>query len=842
MKRFVIALAAFLAFACQGHKPNEFASKPDVTAPKNIQDSFSPVFLEKMDSIIPINNALIRIERSSLEKEFLLQVGAIPQPQIPLGHSLRSRIVSFRQWNDRVYLLEATQGHAITHELPQNLVLASFPIVSQTDSELTFDFNLGMTEIFAASDWKASDDEGGSYNPEYKSVKTKNSFLKKVEFVDNKLYIEQVASTEEMKDNSVVTVPTEIRYYLSPYAPSEGFQPTVSKGFERMGFFEVAPLYDDKGDIVIRASKFDIRKPILYAISSNTPPEFRQAIKDGVLYYNKILGEGKVQIIDAPEGLTAPDLRYNIIQWVTWDKGFGAYADAQMDPRTGETLHAQVYLASVFAAQGKKAARRILARLQTGGLETPRPGLTLRGFGDLAPCQMLNAGELQASLSQLLTTDPADEAVLRAAQDYVREVVTHEVGHTLGLRHNFAGSLVNADVSASKKAFNDYLTKKEEPVMSVSSSVMDYLTFDDSVITGHQIATQPKALDYDDRAMKTLYLGAQFPNSDIPLFCTDTLAGGAYADCLRFDQGANLVASQDFAAKQSGLSMADSVFENFLTQKELIDQGKMNEFTFSAAAYAQSLLSPREEILNSLLTSTRFLKVDRSFPSSGDVFERERQDGYKALVREQFFRAGGLSTVLASVGPADIQRERDRFFGLLERRGASEGLSSAELASLRILADKVFQQFPDVVLEADLKLVNSVSESKPYRDLELSDDLATILGAKAEAVIFATAPGATIQAEIELPIESGTKKIQVTLPKFSVKQELRLEAARLLRGSRGESPIWALYERGRLFERLKKQMDDSLTVPSEKLPAGKLPAPVARWLLENRKVLAALVE
>ncbi len=45
-------------------------------------------------------------------------------------------------------------------------------------------------------------------------------------------------------------------------------------------------------------------------------------------------------------------------------------------------------------------------------------------------------------LQELLASDElTDEAVLRAAQDYVREVVAHEVGHILGLRHNFAGSL-----------------------------------------------------------------------------------------------------------------------------------------------------------------------------------------------------------------------------------------------------------------------------------------------------------------------------------------------------------------------------------------------------------------
>jgi hypothetical protein len=793
--------------------------------------------------LFPENGTLLRIEKASLEKEFLFQAGRISQVMAPLGVSLQSRIVAFRQWGDKVYLLEATKGHTVTYDLPQTLILTSFPVVKETEHDVTFDFNMGMTQIFGAADWHTSDLEGGFFNPSYNAVKTRNSVLTKVETEDNRLRIDQLATLDVPSSNgSVESAPVLMRYYIAPYAPNPGFQPVRSPGFDRLGFFEIAPFVGDDGQPVVLATKFDLSKPIVYAISSNTPKEFREAVRSGILYYNKILGEGKVQVVDAPAGVTAPDPGYNIIQWINWDEGGFAYADAQMDPRTGETLHAQVYFTSAFAFMGKKQARRLLARLESSTNKT-QPIIGLQGFQTTAPCQFADSAAMATSLRSLLAGNPSDDAILRAAQDYVRLVVAHEVGHTLGMRHNFAGSLAaNTSTKDKMQKFLDYLQGKDLPeTLSTTSSVMDYLQLEDAVIAGYRVAHAPKALDYDEKALRTLYFGASFAPKEIPLFCTDTVADGSYADCLRFDEGGEQIPALTYEQEQRFHTLADRVFESFLDEKEGIQQGLIHGFSASPKILADSLILSRNSALRILLTGSRFLRVDRSFPSDSDLYDEENLAAFNRLLTSQFADAGGMASVMATPGDDFFVAEGDRFSRLVEARGEVEGLSPEDRDEVKAMGTKLFAELPGALRKEETETLTSLTSDKAkLRDLPLSDDLATALAVRAENLIFAET-GQKTEVDIRIPLEGGaTRGAHVSLPKFRFEPALRTKAGGLLGPGRAESPIWGLYERSRIKADLKKLMDEALTTDSSKLKPEDLPAVAGRWLLENQGVLTAL--
>jgi hypothetical protein len=125
--------------------------------------------------------------------------------------------------------------------------------------------------------------------------------------------------------------------------------------------------------------KFDSHKPIVFALSTAIPDRYRQAVRDGVLYWNKAFGRPLLQVIDAPDDVTAPSPRYNVIQWPT-DRDFASTSHIQGDPLTGEILHAHIFILSRSVSHGD----------------------------------------------------------LDEQNDHLRYVVAHEVGHALALRHNFA--------------------------------------------------------------------------------------------------------------------------------------------------------------------------------------------------------------------------------------------------------------------------------------------------------------------------------------------------------------------------------------------------------------------
>ena len=50
--------------------------------------------------------------------------------------------------------------------------------------------------------------------------------------------------------------------------------------------------------------------------SANTPADYVEAVRDGILYWNRAFGTNVVRAEKAPEGVTAPDAEHNVIQWV----------------------------------------------------------------------------------------------------------------------------------------------------------------------------------------------------------------------------------------------------------------------------------------------------------------------------------------------------------------------------------------------------------------------------------------------------------------------------------------------------------------------------------------------
>jgi len=803
----VILLGGVLAWTgCADSTPTtKLASNPEVTPPPAIGDNFG---VEPEGSKYNIS-----ISKNSLEKEFLLQANIIQQIPAPMFENLKSRVVAFRKIEGLLYMLEATQGHTVTKDLPQALILTAFPITKETGERVYFDFDAGMAFLFTASgDWRASDMSGTEYNPaiEFAAMGKAWSYLKnaKIDEANNEFVIEQMAQVPEL---GLLTA--EVRYYLKPYRPSEKFVPTRTTNFERMGFFEVAPLMMEGGSTLVHATKFNIEKPLVYAISANTPADFKQAVKDGVLYWNKVFGREVIQVIDAPEGVTAPARDFNIVQWINWDQAGMAYADAQMDPRTGETLHAQVYQTSAFAFSGKMKVLALMRKLQE---EKDNPvkkyRLGLKGMSNESRCHIDHSSELLQTLSKALRADVSDDMILKMSQDYVREVVAHEVGHTLGLRHNFAGNLAaNYSLKDRANLINTYMETGRAPEgVITTSSVMEYQVFEESAFTGDQIARGEAAYAYDVAAIKALYEGKKTPASEMPLFCTDSHAAMGMIDCARFDYGSSVVEFTQSWVKDALAIEPNELLEAFVAAKVPLpglEETKLSEMKMTFAAKVERILNARSGarslVVSAMSNKAQVLSVRRQFEKVDVLNEAEVKKAELDYVQSEIEKVGGMEAVLFKIPDTYAVDSLVKFNELLDSAiyqkgerfpGASFEFTSEDIAVMKQIAKPYFEKLQEELIKRDLLIAGDPLlkvENHPVGEL-----FGNWAGERVKHYLFSLdQTGKDVLKyrildgkcdDVETPCEV------VDLPNFAFSADVRALAGRLVNSSRGKLPSWGL--------------------------------------------------
>lgn len=759
----------------QGRKGLFSASQTGAPAPSMLTGALGSHLGALPDGKPEADKVAIRLATEALDKEFMLQAAFTEFEETPKFHGLKSRIVTFKKHRGKVYMLEAATGNTGSTDLPTTLLLAEFPILAEADGWIEIDWGAGMKNVFFAGEMHASDvmaPEAGA--PELKALNVRFAFVDSaVVTSDSQIIIRQIAQLDLPTGKQASAAPTvEIKYYLTLYQPDPSFKPTVSKGFETMGFFEVAPQLLKDGGKVTYAARFHGGKPITFAVSANTPPEYRAAIKDGVLYWNKVFGEDKLKVVDAPAGIVPPDFNLNIIQWINYETAGSAYADAQMDPRTGEILHAQIYLPSSFAIGGKELARQAVLRSQAaavGAAPRARPSsLQVHGHATSNLCNFEIAEIAQhsvAGLEAMLLPDVPDSQVLKASQDMIRAVVAHEVGHTLGMRHNFAGSLASTIARQDiETVFAAYL--KGTPAKALpSSTVMDYLETRESMLVGDLIGRGSLALDYDKKAVAALYKGKETPADEMPPFCTDSSLG-KYLDCLPFDSGKSIVQSRATNVALKSEQVAQAVLEATIAMTKTPPRGSqavaIERLSFNPQAIARFVLGDRHLLFAALTDKAALLSVRRSLPFEGPMTADDTEKAESAWLQKEFAAAGGVAKVFAPL-PADYADKvlghwnallaDKRFTSGKRKDGSAWAYSDAEIARLRGFGAILFGKFKKSLVIEDILILAGAALGGKGRlaDSDLSRDLAGELEKRAIAILTATVPGGDETVPLEGP-------------------------------------------------------------------------------------------
>lgn len=825
---------------------------------------------------------LLAIPKTGLGKDYLFSASVIPQGESPTSHGLAGKIVQFELYPDGVDMYESTKGLVVTKDLPARRLLANFPIVRQDGDKVMVDFNKGMRRVFTQS-WG----EGGELDlGQHDSVlEVPDSRVFEMRQNVDQLVIRQSVQTRNREYDQNVQAQYEVRYFIAPYQPGnfEGKEPNVvdsryTKFFETEGQLELGT-----GRLSSRIDRFDLSQPVVFYYSANTPPEYVQAVKDGILYWNLAFGKDIVQAKKAPENVTAPDAKYNVIQWVPWDRAGFAYADALTDPLNGESQHGQVYMTSAFSFLGKARARALLRAMEeiAAPKKDDKKGTATRlgvPFLRSAECCEVDprvfAEQMAMGLQELLASDQlTDEAALRVSQDYVRETVAHEVGHVLGLRHNFAGSLAATLTSKElNEWFRAYVLGQPLDAYTnklTSSSMMEYTIFKGAVFTGWRMRTIAEPLPHDRAAICWGYYDSPEARTNKLLFATDDDVG-KYGDVQRFDYGPEPVVSAYSDTAQLIDLLPNNVIERFISARapqNPKDRLPLEQVNLDPAATAGQLAAQFVNGLKWFRADTRSLRVENDFDYIGKLNEKERQQAHWKYLNRQIDELGGVDRALFSDLPAEFKlelKDEPTNVPVVQRLNATNltsrlekllvstnyavfvGLDDKKYSFTPAERELITQRSRKYFAELETELVKQLCsrlENAP-RDLgstaneSVGDDDIT---ARLEQRIIEVAKNVIMTKSETNRVSGKVDKSYVEAPEFKYDQETRLAAAKALNEKTGSFKGWADDAKADLNSQLKKLVEEALNIAHFKdFQVSLLSRPLRDWYQQQQELLALL--
>ncbi|HTL17307.1 MAG TPA: zinc-dependent metalloprotease [Patescibacteria group bacterium] len=826
------------------------------------------------------DNFLLAIPKAGFGKDYLFTASLIPQARAATSTGLAAKIVRFELFPDGVDMYESTQGLVVTEDLPARRLLTTFAIVRQDSTKVVIDFNKGMRRVFTQA-WTS----GGALDPDRdRTLDVPEGRVFDMHEDQGRLIIRQSVQARNRQDDQSMEQRFEVRYFVSPYQQGacEAKEPNVAdqryaRFFETEGRFEPVT-----GRISARIARFDIRQPIVFHYSANTPSNYVDAVRDGILYWNRCFGKEVVQAKKAPEGVTAPDAKLNIIQWVPWDNAGFAYADVLLDPITGESGHGQAYITSVFAFAGKSRARALLrAMLDMAEPKKEKTGAALRlgvPFLGAAPaCQIDPQTFAQAmahGLQELLASDElTDEAVLRVSQDYLRETVAHEVGHVLGLRHNFAGSLA---ATLSRKElddwFKDYVMGKPLDAYTnkiASSSMMEYTVFKGAVFTGWQIRAGKDPLPHDRAAIAWGYSNDNEVRDKKMLFATDDEVG-QYGDVRLFDYGTNPVVNAYCEIAQILDLLPNNVIETFIASRaprNAHDRIPVAEVNLNPKVYASQLAGQFADLLSWFRADARSLRVENQFEFIGELNRKERLEAHLKYLNSQLETVGGVDRAMFSFLPLDLKLDlkgEPAGMPVIQKLSATNLLSKLE----KLLDSPSYKNFVgldenkysftkeehDLIVkrarkffeELEKELVKQVCQRLTGASRSLAVEANGAAGeedsaAKVEQRIIEMAKLVIMAKEEDKRLQGKIDKGYVEVTGFKYDQDTRTAAAKALDDKTGSFKGWAEDAKSDLNTQLKNEVESALNLSHFKdFKVSLLSRTVREWYQKQQDVLALL--
>ena len=288
-------------------------------------------------------------------------------------------------------------------------------------------------------------------------------------------------------------------------------------------------------------------KKVKYFVK-NVPEKYHRAFEESFAEWNSLFQEliGRdfleyefitSEKMEPTEEIVFSDLRYNVIEWDVENiiMNYSGYGPFKADPRNGEIISADVFIQgkvlelminNIYKAQKKADHLREKGEFFKAELllneEQEKLNLLQNGHKQLNQHQLFwGALELtpvlggakcanEIDLQQLVYSLPKNLSQEEFIVQTLRATVTHELGHNLGLRHNFKGSL-GASEESDDSGHVVELAANDSKDNYVTRSIMDYLDLERSYASALG--------DYDLMAMEFAYLSKEPQEKN--WFCTD---------------------------------------------------------------------------------------------------------------------------------------------------------------------------------------------------------------------------------------------------------------------------------------------------------------------------------
>lgn len=464
---------------------------------------------------------LIEITPAHLNRDYLVITSiarGISSGMIVGGMSWRfgdEVVWSFRKVGDKLHIIRRNPRFRARAGTPEadavkmaysDSTLYALPIVTQTPGGGDL---VDFTRIFMSDDEQVGRAIGPGFffASDRSTISKVKSFPMNVEIDVAAVYSGMGRNLDTVADSRGVQV--QIHYSISPLV-SNGFKPRLAD--DRVGYFNtVLKDFSDSTDdehFVRYINRWNLekmdsavalsppKKPLVFYLENTVPVGYRPVVQAGILEWNKAFEKlgiaSAIEVRQDPGDIDPEDRRYNFFRWIQADAGF-AMGPSRVNPFTGEILDADIIFDAGFLdywktqnenfgppptepmkniwqmsppalaenTERKPVPAAVMFSHQHGGETGDLGGHCLicrqmhSQFG-LAATVLMERGEIDAR-------GKLPEELVRQG---LKEVVMHEVGHTLGLRHNFKASTWKT------------LAEIEDPnrgTEATSASVMDYL-------------------------------------------------------------------------------------------------------------------------------------------------------------------------------------------------------------------------------------------------------------------------------------------------------------------------------------------------------------------------------